>query len=133
MQPLPHGSRDTIGSVTYFVVLVAVLLFGFAVAATTGRLGPGLEEPTSTQASFGLPDLPVGELPARAVEQVRLDQALRGYRMDQVDAVLDRLASELAERDAELARLRPSSAGGSSPSSGATAVGVGAVGESSRG
>lgn len=91
---------------TFFVLLVAVLLVGFAVAAVSGRLGPALDDPTSSQASFGLPEAPTGELSAQAVEQVRLDQALRGYRMDQVDAVLDRLAGELRSRDAELAQLR---------------------------
>jgi DivIVA domain-containing protein len=37
---------------------------------------------------------------------LRFTPALRGYRMDQVDAVLDRLGQELADRDEELARLR---------------------------
>ena len=35
-----------------------------------------------------------------------LDTALRGYRMDQVDAVLDRLVDELRARDHEIDRLR---------------------------
>jgi len=97
--------------VTLFVLLVVVLLVGFAAAAVTGRLGPGLDEATSSQASFGLPDLPAGELGAQAVDEVRLDQALRGYRMDQVDAVLDRLAAELRTRDVLLARLQSSQPG----------------------
>lgn len=51
------------------------------------------------------PSLPE-DRPARAwdVEAVRFDRAFRGYRMDQVDAVLDRLAAELAARDEAPAR-----------------------------
>ena len=37
---------------------------------------------------------------------LRFALAFRGYRMDQVDDVLDRLSVELSERDAEIARLK---------------------------
>ncbi len=37
------------------------------------------------------------------LERVRFGMALRGYRMAEVDALLDRLAAELRERDARLA------------------------------
>ncbi|MGB7425886.1 MAG: DivIVA domain-containing protein [Ornithinimicrobium sp.] len=40
------------------------------------------------------------------LDGVRLDLAFRGYRMDQVDAVLDRLRQELVSRDQEIDRLR---------------------------
>ena len=36
---------------------------------------------------------------------LRFGVALRGYAMDQVDAVLDRLAAELDARDARIAEL----------------------------
>jgi DivIVA domain-containing protein len=47
----------------------------------------------------------------RAVEPadvvgLRLPVALRGYRMDAVDDALDRLADEIALRDAQIAQLR---------------------------
>ena len=40
-----------------------------------------------------------------AVRDLRFGVALRGYAMDQVDAVLDRLAAELDARDARIAEL----------------------------
>ncbi|MGF7236307.1 MAG: DivIVA domain-containing protein, partial [Frankia sp.] len=53
----------------------------------------------------GLPD---DGLEPGDVLGARFDLALRGYRMSEVDAVLERLAGELARRDAEIARLRSS-------------------------
>jgi DivIVA domain-containing protein len=41
-----------------------------------------------------------------ALDRVRFSPALRGYRMDEVDDVLDRVTEELRVRDAEIARLR---------------------------
>jgi DivIVA domain-containing protein len=45
------------------------------------------------------------------VEGIRFDLAFRGYRMDEVDEVLDRLSSELAERDTRIAELTSVSSG----------------------
>ena len=45
------------------------------------------------------------------VRLLRLPVVLRGYRMHEVDWVLDRLADELELRDAEIARLRAELAG----------------------
>ncbi len=39
------------------------------------------------------------------MDELRLPMALRGYRMDEVDDVLDRLGAELAYRDARIAEL----------------------------
>ena len=62
----------------------------------------GLVEPT--------PSLPAVLLPADPqaadVGEIRFALALRGYRMDQVDEVLDALAAALADRDATIADLR---------------------------
>jgi DivIVA domain-containing protein len=58
------------------------------------------------------PDRPPARLPDdRAVRpadvnSLRLGVGLRGYRMDEVDDVLDVLADELARRDEEIASLR---------------------------
>lgn len=63
----------------------------------------------------GLPDappdrvpvvLPVGPVRPEDVSGLRFSVGLRGYRMSEVDDVLDRLAGELAERDATIAGLR---------------------------
>ena len=95
------GPRGTISGVATFLVWVITALTAaaamFAVAAVmSGRVDLMADMPADAVPP-GLPqDRPVR---ARDVEAVRFDRALRGYRMDQVDAVLDRLAAELAARD----------------------------------
>ncbi len=42
-----------------------------------------------------------GPLRAADLERVRFPMALRGYRMAEVDALLDRLAAELRDREAQ--------------------------------
>jgi DivIVA domain-containing protein len=81
-------------------VLAVVAAVG-AVAA--GLVRGGLAEPESSVPEAGLP---AGPLDVADVSAVRFSIGLRGYRMDEVDDVLDRLAAELAARDAEIARLR---------------------------
>ncbi|WP_354642195.1 DivIVA domain-containing protein [Kitasatospora camelliae] len=44
------------------------------------------------------------------VDALRLPMALRGYRMDEVDDVLDRLGAELAHRDSRIAELEAAAA-----------------------
>lgn len=50
-------------------------------------------------------DLPAGPVQAEDLATLRFSLAPRGYRMDQVDEVLDRLAAELADRDRRLAEM----------------------------
>nr|WP_228720881.1 DivIVA domain-containing protein [Arthrobacter sp. 260] len=70
---------------------------------TTPDVGfAGLVEPTPSLPAVLLPDEP----DAADVGAIRFAPALRGYRMDQVDEVLDRLAAALEERDATIAELR---------------------------
>ena len=54
--------------------------------------------------------LPEGAVKPEDVRGLRFDLGLRGYRMDQVDAVLDRLTDELRSRDEQLAALRAGAA-----------------------
>ncbi|MEJ5944930.1 DivIVA domain-containing protein [Pseudokineococcus basanitobsidens] len=84
------------------LLLVAVVVAGAAVAVGTGRLVGGLEEPTTSRPLRALPD---GPLAAEDIDRVRFSLGLRGYRMDEVDAALDRVRDEVAERDARLAEL----------------------------
>jgi len=49
--------------------------------------------------------LPAGRVGAEDVDALRFGLAFRGYRMDEVDRSLARLAQELAERDARIAQL----------------------------
>ncbi|GAA1316291.1 DivIVA domain-containing protein [Pseudonocardia xinjiangensis] len=86
------------------VAAVAAALFGLA-AVVFGRgeeLAPLPPGTTPTR-------LPAGELDGEDVRELRFQQAVRGYRMDEVDWVLDRLADELdrsgVERDGLLARV----------------------------
>ena len=96
-------------SVVFILLAIAVIAGIFLVA--TGRLRPDLPDAPSDRSLGGLPDVPVGSLAVADVETVRIDQALRGYRMDEVDTLVDRLTAEIAERDAEIARLKDASSG----------------------
>jgi DivIVA domain-containing protein len=91
-----------------FVVLVAAA----AVALVLGRTG-GMSVPMSAAVSTqGWRDLPEGEVTSDAIHAVRFDRAVRGYRMDQVDSVLARLAQEAAQREARLRELALAAGGG---------------------
>ncbi|WP_242605579.1 DivIVA domain-containing protein [Frankia sp. Cppng1_Ct_nod] len=81
------------------VVVVAAIVFAIA-ALSVGkfdRLAPAPPDAADSR-------LPSVTVCAGDVAGVRFEMAFRGYRMAEVDAVLARLADELAWRDAELAR-----------------------------
>lgn len=89
---------------TVFVLVAAVVVLGAIALALTGRPGFGrpLAPPVDT-----LPPVQLPEDPQSAdVDRLRFSPALRGYRMDQVDQVLDRLASALEQRDRQIAELQ---------------------------
>lgn len=96
-----------------FVVVIAVVVF--AVAAVASGRGDGLDAPERDLATPWLPDGPVSP---GDVEAVRFAIGLRGYRMDQVDEVLDRLGRELAARDDRIAALEQRGRGGDLRSTG---------------
>lgn len=97
-----------------FLLLIVVLLIGLTAAALLGRIGGFMAEPTSTHAFSGVP---TGSLSADDVEGLHFDQALRGYRMDQVDETIDALAERLRQLEAAAAPLP--SAGAPLPAAGA--------------
>lgn len=75
-------------------IAVAVLLVGAFAALIVGRVGyDPLSAATTTQSDPVLGD----DFSAADISSVRFDTALRGYRMDQVDALLDRLQDRIAE------------------------------------
>ena len=74
----------------------------FVTAVLVTRDEPLLADAPPDRADLALPDR---AMDADDVATVRFSMALRGYRMDEVDAVLARLAAELAERDRRLAEL----------------------------
>ncbi|RKE20985.1 DivIVA domain-containing protein [Streptomyces sp. TLI_171] len=83
------------------VVAMAVVVGGAALVALGG--GGTLPEAEHDRLSARLPqDRPLSRVD---VDELRLPMAVRGYRMDEVDDVLDRLGAELAVRDARIAEL----------------------------
>jgi DivIVA domain-containing protein len=85
--------------VIVFLLVIAVLLIGLTAAAVMGRIGGFMAEPTSSQAFSGVP---AGSLSSEDIGRLHFDQGLRGYRMDQVDEVIDALAARLRELEAEV-------------------------------
>jgi DivIVA domain-containing protein len=79
---------------------VVAVLFAAAVVATRG--GGELADAPADVADVGLPE---GPLRAPDVAALRFPVAVRGYRMAEVDAALERLADELAARDRLIADL----------------------------
>jgi DivIVA domain-containing protein len=83
------------------VLVIGVIVFGIA-AVAAGR-GGALGEAFPDRPDVALPyDRP---LRAGDLESLRFPVAFRGYRMDDVDDVFDRVASELEARDTRIAEL----------------------------
>ena len=83
-------------------VLLAIVVLGGVAVVAAGR-GQGL-----TVAEPDRPDLtvpPDRPLMRTDVDMLRFSVGLRGYRMDEVDDVLDRLAYDLEARDARISVL----------------------------
>lgn len=111
---------------TFFLVFLAILAAGTVVVMALGRFSrveqqPGGDEPDAAwrwergevPAVNGLAE-PVANLPpvllpnhpsAADVDRLRFSSGFRGYRMDQVDEVLDLLRDEIAARDDRIAEL----------------------------
>jgi DivIVA domain-containing protein len=92
-----------------FVVVAVIVVF--AVAAVAMGRGGGLG---ATESDLVQPSLPAGPVSADDVDSVLFAVGFRGYRMDQVDDVLNRLSNELTERDARIAELEQRLAGAGS-------------------
>ena len=87
-------------SLVLLLVILAVIA-GIAVVAA-GR-GEGLSSPDPERSPRGA--LPAGDVGRADVDALRFTLALRGYRMDEVDEVIDRLLAELDRKDAQIAEL----------------------------
>jgi DivIVA domain-containing protein len=101
----PHGSvtrscDDPLVSLLLVLVLLGVL---GAVAVLAAGRGGAMAEASPDRAPGAT--LPEGEVSREDVDRLSFSLAFRGYRMDEVDATLDRLADQLAERDARIAEL----------------------------
>ena len=100
---------------SFFFVFLAVLLIGAVLWAGVGaRPGKGAGRPLPALLDAGVEEppanLPPVLLPANAapqdVDSVRFALGLRGYRMDQVDQVLDDLRDQLAASRQEVETLK---------------------------
>ncbi|WP_327068812.1 DivIVA domain-containing protein [Kitasatospora sp. NBC_01302] len=89
------------------VVAMAVVVGGAALVALGG--GGSLPEAVHDRIAARLPQ--ERPLSRQDVDEIRLPMAVRGYRMDEVDDVLDRLGAELAYRDTRIAELEAAVAG----------------------
>jgi DivIVA domain-containing protein len=87
----------------FWLLLAVVAVVVFAVTAVALGVGGSLPE--------AYPDRPDLALPAdrlmtsHDLEALRFTVAFRGYRMDEVDVVLNRLRNEIARRDMRIAQL----------------------------
>ncbi|WP_343890280.1 DivIVA domain-containing protein, partial [Kribbella sandramycini] len=86
----------------WFFGLIVVVLIGAVAVVASGRWGA---------MSTAYDDRPDMTVPARQaltsteIESVRFAVGVRGYRMDEVDTLLERVAREVAERDRRIADL----------------------------
>ena len=85
-----------------FLVLIVIVLIGLTVAAVMGKISGFMADPTSSHSFSGVPAEP---LSADDMAQLHFDQALRGYRMDEVDEVIDALTGRLRELESQVASL----------------------------
>jgi DivIVA domain-containing protein len=88
--------------VTWFFALLVVVLIGAVAVVASGRWG------AMGEAYDDRPDVLVPArhaLTAADIESSRFGVGVRGYRMDEVDTLLERVAREVAERDRRIADL----------------------------
>jgi len=86
----------------WFFALVIVLLIGAVAVVASGRWG------SMAEVYDDRPDVLVPArraLTADDIESSRFGIGVRGYRMDEVDTLLERVAREVAERDRRIADL----------------------------
>ncbi|MFD5732698.1 DivIVA domain-containing protein [Streptomyces sioyaensis] len=93
----------------FLLIAMVVVVAAVTLVVVGGGDGGGLRDSEPDRLHDPLPeDRPLGRAD---VEAVRLAVTVRGYRMNDVDDVLDRLGAELAERDARIAELEAALAG----------------------
>ncbi len=107
------------------MITFVFVLVGFAVILAVGLAAVGRFDGLPQIIPDRAPDAFPLERPATAadVDAVRFDVGLRGYRMDEVDDLLDRLSVDLADRDTRIAELEVALSGVSGSPTDAAAVG----------
>jgi len=71
--------------------MIAVAILGLAAVVSSGRLG----EFPATVTDTPRPHLPSGPITAEGLRGLRFAVVMRGYSMQQVDELLDRVAGQL--------------------------------------
>jgi DivIVA domain-containing protein len=89
---------------TWLFALVAVAVMGVTAVVATGR-GGSMAEVFDDRPDVEVPD--DRPLTADDLRDLRFTTAVRGYRMSEVDALLDRLAEELERRPPDLETRPP--------------------------
>jgi DivIVA domain-containing protein len=104
-------------AVFWFLLISLAVVVAAVTLAVVGSSGDGRDGPVTGGLRDAPPDQLDEPLPANRpvsrpdVDGLRLPVTARGYRMQQVDDVLDRLGAEIAERDARIAELESALAG----------------------
>jgi DivIVA domain-containing protein len=88
-----------LSAVTLVFLLAAIAVIAVGTMLAVGRLGE-LPDSEPDRAPLALPD--DRQMVREDVDGVRFAVSVRGYRMDEVDDVLDRLAAEVSQRDARI-------------------------------
>lgn len=83
-------------------MLVLLGVLGAIAVFAAGKGGSLADAPPDRAPAELLPD---GEVSRADVARLRFSLAFRGYRMDEVDETIDRLAAEIGDRDERIARL----------------------------
>lgn len=89
------------------ILVLGILIIGFlALIITRGQqhVVKPMADPLPTLPPVLLPE--VEDITARDIQDIRFAVGLRGYRTDQVDQVLARLAATIDARDQQIAELR---------------------------
>lgn len=87
---------------TALFIILAVIVVAAIFMMASGRLGATVSmDEVADVASPNLPDAPANVTPAD-IDSLRFAVGFRGYRVDQVDEVLDRLSATIASQQAEL-------------------------------
>jgi DivIVA domain-containing protein len=94
--------RGTILRVSLVLLLVVLAVIGGIAVVAAGR-GGSLPDPDPDRATTG--SLADDEVDRSHVDGLRFTLALRGYRMDEVDEVLDKLVDELDRRGERIREL----------------------------
>lgn len=87
----------------YWLQLVVIVALLAAVGWLAIGGGGHMSEPVADRPDLALPN--EGPLARADVDRVRFSVGARGYRMDEVDDVLDRLAQEIELRERRIAEL----------------------------